>query len=49
MGKKNRKNLQHQSVKENQNSVYSKNVSSIQEVDIIDNYTLRIILFATKG
>lgn len=31
-------------LKENQNSVYSKNVSSIQEVDIIDNYTLRIIL-----
>ncbi len=31
-------------LKENENSVYAKNVSSIQEVDIIDNYTLRIIL-----
>ena len=31
-------------LKENSNSVYSKNVSSIQEVDIIDNYTLKIIL-----
>ncbi len=31
-------------LKENNNSVYSKNVSSIQEVDIIDNYTLKIIL-----
>lgn len=33
-------------LKENSNSVYSKNVSSIQEVDIIDNYTLKIILSA---
>ena len=31
-------------LKENNNSVYSKNISSIQEVDIIDNYTLKIIL-----
>lgn len=31
-------------LKENENSVYSKNVSNIQEVDIIDNYTLKIIL-----
>ena len=31
-------------LKENSNSVYSENVNKIQEVDIIDNYTLRIIL-----
>lgn len=31
-------------LKESNNSVYASNVSSIQEVDIIDNYTLRIIL-----
>lgn len=31
-------------LKENSNSVYSQNVSSIQEVDIIDNYTLKVIL-----
>lgn len=31
-------------LKENSNSVYSKSVGSIQEVDIIDNYTLKIIL-----
>ena len=31
-------------LKENENSSYSKNVSQIQEVDIIDNYTLRVIL-----
>ena len=31
-------------LKENSNSVYSKSVSSIQEVDIIDNYTLKVIL-----
>lgn len=32
-------------LKENESSVYSKNVSNIQEVDIIDNYTLKIILY----
>ena len=31
-------------LKESDNSIYSKSVSAIQEVDIIDNYTLRIIL-----
>ena len=31
-------------LKESENSVYAQNVSHIQEVDIIDNYTLRIIL-----
>lgn len=31
-------------LKENENSVYSSNVRPIKEVDIIDNYTLRIIL-----
>lgn len=31
-------------LKENQKSIYSNNVNSIKEVDIIDNYTLRIIL-----
>ena len=31
-------------LKENTNSVYSSNVSKIKEVDIIDNYTLKIIL-----
>lgn len=31
-------------LKENGNSVYASNVSSIKEVDIIDNYTLRVIL-----
>lgn len=31
-------------LKENNNSVYSANVSNIKEVDIIDNYTLKIIL-----
>lgn len=31
-------------LKENENSVYSQNVKSIQEVDIIDNYTLKVIL-----
>lgn len=31
-------------LKENANSVYTSNVSQIKEVDIIDNYTLRIIL-----
>lgn len=31
-------------LKENQNSVYAANVNKIKEVDIIDNYTLRIIL-----
>ncbi len=31
-------------LKESQSSIYSKNVEHIQEVDIIDNYTLRIIL-----
>ena len=31
-------------LKENENTVYAPNVSPIQEVDIIDNYTLRIIL-----
>ena len=31
-------------LKESSNSVYSKSVGSIQEVDIIDNYTLKIIL-----
>ena len=31
-------------LKENSNSVYSKSINSIQEVDIIDNYTLKVIL-----
>lgn len=31
-------------LKENPNSVYAQNVTPIKEVDIIDNYTLRIIL-----
>ena len=31
-------------LKESGNSVYASNVSSIKEVDIIDNYTLRVIL-----
>jgi peptide/nickel transport system substrate-binding protein len=31
-------------LKENENSVYAQNVSQIKEVDIIDNYTLRVIL-----
>lgn len=31
-------------LKENQNSVYKQNVEHIKEVDIIDNYTLKIIL-----
>ena len=31
-------------LKENQNSIYAANVNLISEVDIIDNYTLRIIL-----
>lgn len=31
-------------LKENNNSVYASNVSTIKEVDIIDNYTLRVIL-----
>lgn len=31
-------------LKENENSVYAQNVSSIKEVDIIDNTTLRVIL-----
>ena len=31
-------------LKENQNSVYAQNVNPIKEVDIIDNYTLRVIL-----
>lgn len=31
-------------LKENENSVYASNVSPIKEVDIIDNYTLRVIL-----
>ena len=31
-------------LKENNNSVYSLNVNNIKEVDIIDNYTLKIIL-----
>ena len=31
-------------LKENNNSVYSSNVSNIKEVDIIDNYTIKIIL-----
>ena len=31
-------------LKENANTVYSENVKPIQEVDIIDNYTLRVIL-----
>ncbi len=31
-------------LKESESSIYSKNVSNIQEVDIIDNYTLKIIL-----
>lgn len=31
-------------LKESSNSVYAKNVTAIQEVDIIDNYTIRIIL-----
>ena len=30
---------------ENANSVYKKNVNFIEEVDIIDNYTLKIILY----
>ena len=31
-------------LKENNNSVYAANVNQIKEVDIIDNYTLRVIL-----
>lgn len=31
-------------LKENEDTVYSQNIKSIQEVDIIDNYTIRIIL-----
>ena len=31
-------------LKENNNSVYSQSINSVQEVDILDNYTLKIIL-----